>query len=126
MSGRGRHNRDLSHKTVYHEPARRHFLFSFSSCPILSREMTALLENFVVSHPDVTLSHTFYGQHFYLGSSVNISSTPIQRVQSFVENEGSPYRFLIFGQLSSFKVVEDAVSPLPVISTIIKKKNLIK
>jgi hypothetical protein len=71
--------------------------------------MTTMLENFVFTHPDVTLSHTLYGQHFYLGSGVNILSSPNQRIQSYVENEGSPYRFLIVGQLKSFKVVEDAV-----------------
>jgi hypothetical protein len=71
--------------------------------------MTTLLENFVVAHPDVTLSHTEYGLHFNTGNTINLLSAPPQRVQSFVENEGSPYRFMIVGQLASFKVVEDAV-----------------
>ena len=71
--------------------------------------MTTLLENYVVSHPYVTLSHTEYGHHFYLGCGVNILSSPCQRVQTFVENEGSLYRFIIVRQLMSFKVVEDAV-----------------
>lgn len=75
--------------------------------------MTTLLENFVITHPDVTLSHTNYGQHFHLGNSVNILSSPGQRVHSFVESEGAPYRFMIVGQLSSFKVVEDAVRVAP-------------
>jgi hypothetical protein len=74
--------------------------------------MTTSLENFVITHPDVTLSHTEYGQHFYLGSKVNILSSPSQRLQSFVENEGSPYRFIIVGRLTSFKVVEDSVCGL--------------
>jgi hypothetical protein len=73
--------------------------------------MSTFLEDFVVAHPAATLSHTKYGQHFYLGYGVNIVSSPAQRLQFFVENgsEGTPYRFLIVGRLSSFKVVEDAV-----------------
>ena len=75
--------------------------------------MATLLENYVVTHPAVTLSHTDYGQHFYLGKGVNILSTPTQRLQSFVENEGSPYRFIVIGHLASFKVVEDSVRDAP-------------
>jgi hypothetical protein len=71
--------------------------------------MTTLLENFVINHPDITLSHMDYGQHFHLGCGVNISSSPTPCVQSFVENEGSPYRFIIVGELMSFRVVEGAV-----------------
>jgi hypothetical protein len=71
--------------------------------------MTSLLETFVSNHPDVTLSHTCYRQHFYLGRGINIVSSPPQCVRNFVEIEGSPYRFLIVGQVASFKVVEDAV-----------------
>ena len=71
--------------------------------------MATLLENFMITHPDVTLSHTNYGRNFYLGSGVNILSSPAQRLQSFVENEGNPYRFMIVGQLASFKVVEGSV-----------------
>lgn len=71
--------------------------------------MATFLKIFVINHPDVTLSHTEYRQQFYLGCGVNISSTPSQCVLSFVENEGSPYRFMIVGQLMSFKVIEDAV-----------------
>ena len=71
--------------------------------------MTTLLETFVINHPDVTLSHTDYKEHFHLGCGVNIVTAPTQRVHSFVETDGSPYRFLIVGQVASFKVVEDAV-----------------
>jgi hypothetical protein len=71
--------------------------------------MTTSLEDFVIAHPQVTLSHTVYGQHFYLGHGVNILSSPAQRLQAFVEDEGSPYRFILVGQLTSFKVVEDSV-----------------
>ena len=71
--------------------------------------MTLLLETFLQNHPDVTLSDTVYRQQFYIGCGVNISSSPAQCVRSFVEIEGSPYCFLIVGQVASFKVVEDAV-----------------
>ena len=71
--------------------------------------MTTYLENFLVNHPGVTLSHTEYGKQFCLGNGVNILSSPSQRVQTFIENEGAPYQFMIVGQLMSFKVVEDAV-----------------
>jgi hypothetical protein len=72
--------------------------------------MTTLLNKFVLSHPSVTLSYTDYGRHFHLGYyGVNIPSSPTQRLQSFVELEGSPYRFIVVGQLMSFKVVEDSV-----------------
>ena len=72
--------------------------------------MATLLENFVSTHPDFALSHTTYGQYFHLGNSVNILSSPGQQVHSFIESEGAPYRFMIVGQLLSFKVVEDAVN----------------
>ena len=71
--------------------------------------MASTLENFLVSHPAVTLSHTEYGFHFHLGGGVNILSSPTQRLQCFVENEGVPYRFIVVGRLASFKIVEDAV-----------------
>lgn len=72
--------------------------------------MSTTLENFVIAHPAVTLSHTDYGQQFHLGTGVHIVSSPTQRLQSFVENgTGSPHRFLIIGQLSSFRIVEDPV-----------------
>lgn len=71
--------------------------------------MASFLENFVVNHPDVTLSNTTYRQHFYLGRGVNIASSPAQCIHSFVEIEGSSYRFLVVGQVASFKVLEDAV-----------------
>jgi hypothetical protein len=79
---------------------------------LMSCSMFSLLENFVTTRPDVTLSHAQYGNDFYLGCSVNILSSPTQRLRSFVENEGAPYRFVVVGQLSSFKVVEDAVRAL--------------
>ena len=78
-------------------------------CPPLLHRMTTFLENFLANHPGVTLSHTEYGKQFCLGNGINILSLPSQRVQTFVENEGAPYRFMIVGQLMSFKVVEDAV-----------------
>ena len=58
------------------------------------------------------LSHTDYGCDFHLGgtSSVNILTSLTQCLQSFVENKGSPYHFIVVGQLASFKIVEDAVS----------------
>lgn len=84
-----------------------HFPVSLSTR--LSGEMSTMLENFVFAHPTVTLSHTDYGKHFRLGAGVNILSAPTQRVQSFVEQDGAMYRFLVVGQLTSFKVVEDAV-----------------
>jgi hypothetical protein len=68
----------------------------------------------MISHPAVTLSHTDYGMHFHIGHGVNILTVPSQRLRTFVENdgssEGSPYRFVVVGQLASFKIVEDSVS----------------
>ena len=58
----------------------------------------------------ITLSDMEYGRHFHLGHGVKIPSSPSQRLQSFVDSEGTPYRFIVVGQLKSFKVVEDAVS----------------
>ena len=63
----------------------------------------------MIFHPAATLSHTDYGEDFHLGGGVNIQSSPTQRLWSFVENEGTPYRFIIIGQLTSFKVIEDPV-----------------
>jgi hypothetical protein len=60
----------------------------------------------------VTLSDMEYGRHFHLGHGVKIPSSPSQRLQSFVNLEGTPYRFVLVGQLKSFKVVEDSVSGL--------------
>ena len=82
----------------------------------LASVMTTTLENFVIAHPQVALSHTDYGQHFYLGCGINILSSPAQRIQAFVEDEGSPYRFIIVGQLTSFRVVEDSVRHPPLFS----------
>lgn len=76
------------------------------------KRMSTSLKNFVNSHPTVTLSHTDYGRHFHLGKGVNIPSFPTQRLQTFVETEGLPYRFVVVGQLMSFKVVEDSVCGL--------------
>ena len=75
--------------------------------------MATLLGNFVITHPEVTLSHTDYGHQFSLGPGTNILSTPTQRLQSFVEEGGSPYRFIVVGQLASFRVVEDSVCAFP-------------
>lgn len=81
--------------------------------------MTSTLENFVISHPAVTLSHADYGLHFHIGHDVNIQTSPPQRFHYFVENdgspEGSPYRFIIVGRLASFKIVEDTVRVSPFI-----------
>ena len=75
--------------------------------------MTLTLEKFLVSHPAVTLSHAEYGLHFYLGKGVSIPASPPQRLQTFVENDGTPggtpYRFVVVGQLASFKIVEDSI-----------------
>jgi hypothetical protein len=71
--------------------------------------MTTMLEDFLFSHPDVTLSNTRYGENFHLGSGASVMSSPVQRLRSFVENEGSPYRFFVVGRLTSFKVIEDVV-----------------
>jgi hypothetical protein len=71
--------------------------------------MSTSLEDFIDSHPNITLCHTEYGRHFYLGGGVNISSSPTQRLQSFVDDDGPPFRFVIIGELMSFKVVEDPV-----------------
>lgn len=57
----------------------------------------------------IMLSHTDYGRHFHLGYGINIPTSPSQRLQSFVQSEGLPYRFVMVGQLMSFKVVEDPV-----------------
>ena len=66
-----------------------------------------------MDHPGVTLSHTDYGLQFHLGTGTNIASAPTQRLQTFVENgSASPYRFLVIGRLSSFKIVEDSVRSL--------------
>jgi hypothetical protein len=96
--------------------------------------MSLTLENFVISHPAVTLAHTDYGQHFHVGRGVNILTAPSQRLRSFVENDGSPdgspYRFIVAGQLASFKIVEDSVggslpppssSPLPSLMFLVAK-----
>ena len=72
--------------------------------------MSSSLENFVVTHPDVTLSHTEYGEHYFLGGAVNISTAPTQRLRNFVDHDGSPHRFFVVGELSTFKVIEDSVS----------------
>ncbi|KAF8798656.1 hypothetical protein BYT27DRAFT_7264773 [Phlegmacium glaucopus] len=69
--------------------------------------MTTLLHKFVLSYPDVTLSHTEYGRHFHLGHGARLFSSPTQHIQSFVEIEGLPYRFIVVGRLMSFKVVDD-------------------
>jgi hypothetical protein len=58
----------------------------------------------------ITLSHSVYGRHFHLGDGINIPSSPVQRLHSFVELEGPAYRFIVVGQLMSFKVAEDSVS----------------
>ena len=76
------------------------------------------LENFIAAHPHVTLSHTNYGQHFYLGGDVSILSAPAQCLQAFVEEEGTPYRFLVVGRLASFRVVQDCVRQGPIILTL--------
>jgi hypothetical protein len=81
--------------------------------------MTSTLENFVVSHPAVTLSDTDYGRQFHLGTGISISSSPSQRLQTFVENGGgAPYHFMVIGRLSSFKVIEDSVCELSVVSVL--------
>ncbi|KAF8814987.1 hypothetical protein BYT27DRAFT_7249570 [Phlegmacium glaucopus] len=69
--------------------------------------MTTRLETFIFSYPDVTLAHAGYGRHFHLGHANSIFSTPRQQFQSFIDIEGTPYRFIVVGQLSSFKVIED-------------------
>ena len=75
--------------------------------------MTSTLENFIISHPAMTLSHADYGLHFHVGRGVNIQMSPPQHFHYFVKNdgspEGSPYRFIIVGHLTSFKIVEDTV-----------------
>ena len=76
---------------------------------LLACRMSTTLENFVVSHPTVSLSHAEYKLHFHLGRAVNIYSSPTQRLRFFVENAGFPYRFIVVGQLTSFKIVEDSV-----------------
>jgi hypothetical protein len=106
-----------SHVTGSHDNIPYHEKDEETDHPILSTclaaSMTTTLENFVIAHPQVTLSHTDYGQHFYLGCSINILSSPAQRIQAFVEDEGSPYRFIVVGQLTSFRVVEDSVRQGP-------------
>lgn len=74
--------------------------------------MTSTLNGSTIPPPKVriiTLSHANYGRHFLLGNGINIPSSPMQRLHSFVALEGSPYRFIVVGQLMSFKVVEDSV-----------------
>ena len=78
--------------------------------------MSLMLEKFLRENPNMTLSDTCYGQHFHLGCAVNILSVPTQRLQSFIEKHGDPYKFIVVGQLASFKVVEDAVRTLPLFS----------
>ena len=72
---------------------------------------TAFVENFIVAHPDVSLAHTEYCLHFFLSGGANILASPSQRVRTFVEYDESPYRFIIVGELASFKVVDCSVSP---------------
>jgi hypothetical protein len=71
--------------------------------------MPMSLDDLVTAHPMITLSHIEYGRDFYLGRATNICTLPAQRVQTFVDTDRSPYRFLIVGRLMSFKVVEDSV-----------------
>jgi hypothetical protein len=73
--------------------------------------MTTSLANFLFHHPTLTLSYTDYGRDFLLGPGVNISSSPTQRLQSFVARGGTTFRVVVVGQLTSFKVVEDPVRP---------------
>lgn len=79
----------------------------------ISSSMTLMLENFVMAHPSVTLSHADYGSQYHVGRGVNIQTSPPQRLHHFVENDGSPdgspYRFIIVGRLATFKIVEDSV-----------------
>ncbi|KAF8816195.1 hypothetical protein BYT27DRAFT_7248503 [Phlegmacium glaucopus] len=70
--------------------------------------MSTMLENFIFSYPDVTLAHAGYGRHFHLGHANLIFSTPRQRFQTFIDIEGIPYRFIVVGQLTSFRVIEDS------------------
>ena len=87
----------------------------------LHTTMSRSLNESVIGFPSIrviTLSHTIYGRHFHLGDSVNIPSSPMQRLQSFVELEGTPYRFILVGQLMSFKVVEDSVRAFLFIKTV--------
>jgi hypothetical protein len=73
--------------------------------------MPMSLEDFVGLHLTITLSQLQYGQHFGLGRPTHIGTSPTQHVQSFVDDEGVPYRFMVVGRLMSFKVVEDSVGP---------------
>ena len=75
--------------------------------------MSMILKKFLRDNPAMTLSDTRYGKHFHLGHAVNILSVLTQRLQSFIESHGEPYKFLVVGQLASFEVVEDAVCLSP-------------
>jgi hypothetical protein len=74
------------------------FFFFFSECRFTSwLIMPMSLEDFVEQHPMVTLSQVEYGHDFGLGRGIHVGTTPTQRVQSFVNAEGVPYRFMVVG-----------------------------
>jgi hypothetical protein len=85
------------------------FFFFQGSPPVLQLTMPTCLEDIVESYPLVTLPYAEYGRDFGLGRAINIGTSPAQRIQSFVDEEGSPYHFIIIGRLTSFNVVEDSV-----------------
>ena len=84
-----------------------HFQFEYAST--FQRKMPMSLDDFIDLHPMVTLTQPEYGQDFGLGRRIHIGTSPTQCVQSFVNADGLPYRFLLVGRLMSFKVVEDSV-----------------
>jgi hypothetical protein len=74
--------------------------------------VVTLLENLVQSNPTSSLAHSEYGRHYVLENGFYIYTSPSQRLRSFVDAEGSPCRFIVVGQLASFKIVEHSVRVL--------------
>lgn len=72
--------------------------------------MSALFENLLRTRSAGTLSHSDLGDNFFLGTGINIMSSPAQCLHSFVKRGGAPFKVVVFGRLSSFEVIEDAVS----------------
>lgn len=72
--------------------------------------MSALFENLLRTRSAGTLSHSDLGDIFFLGTGINIMSSPAQCLHSFVKRGGVPFKVVVFGRLSSFEVIEDAVS----------------
>ncbi|KAF8798367.1 hypothetical protein BYT27DRAFT_7264937 [Phlegmacium glaucopus] len=70
--------------------------------------MVSMLHDFVLCYPAVTLAYAQYGQDFHFGNASQLLSSPMQHFQSSVESDGSAYHFIVIGQLTGFKVMDDS------------------